>query len=85
MPTQYVKVIDAPNVPPRLKGRAVVVTVDEGKHEMTVSVDMPDDPTPNEIGYVRWSVGEFVDGLRRKLPGMIGDARDERIPPAAGG
>ncbi len=56
----------AGNAPERLLGSLITATVFESKLEF--SIEMPSDPTAQEIGYVRWSVAEFVDDLKRRNP-----------------
>jgi hypothetical protein len=68
------KTIDDPNAPARLRGKAVTILLDPASRTLAFEVDMPDDPTPNEIGYVEWSVGEYLDALRPQFP-FIGEKR----------
>ena len=63
-----VMTIDDPKAPERLIGRKVTATVDEVNKKLQYAIDMPDDPTPNEIGYVKLAIGEIVDRLRDKFP-----------------
>lgn len=60
---EFHRVIDDPNSPERLRGKTVTGVVDEVANRMNFLIDMPDDPTPNEIGYFKWFVGEFTDKL----------------------
>ena len=72
--------IDDPKAPPRLRGKVITAAVSESMSKLEFACDVPDDATPNETGYLRWSIGEFVDSLRAKLPGMIGDKTESLIP-----
>lgn len=67
---KYEKVIDADNAPPRLKGKVIALTVDEVRDKMEFRTDVPEDVTPQETGYLRWYIGEFVDSLKAKLPSI---------------
>lgn len=66
--TPITKTIDDPRAPERLRGKTVTLLIDEVGRTLSFEVDLPDDATPDEIGYFKWSVGEFVDGLRERFP-----------------
>ena len=68
------KVIDDPKAPERLRGKEVVIVLDEVKHTLDFSVEVPDDLTAQEQGYLDWSIGEYTDALRERFP-FIGDRK----------
>lgn len=74
----FSRTIDDPNAPERLKGLVVVATLVEGvpQGSLEFKIDMPDDPTPNEIGYFRWFIGETVDKLKAASPIEFSDPRE---------
>jgi hypothetical protein len=75
--SEFRRTIDDPNAPARLKGLLVTATLVEGdKGSLTFKIDMPDDPTPNEIGYFRWFIGETVDKLKAASPIEFSDPRE---------
>ena len=55
------RTITDPNAPERLKGKVIEAILAKGR--FTFNIDLPDDPTPQELGYFRWSVGELVEQL----------------------
>lgn len=55
--------ITAATAPPRLRGLVITATLARGRMEF--AIDLPDDPTAQETGFVRWTVGEFMDHIRR--------------------
>ncbi len=74
------KVIDEPNAPARLVGKVIKVMIDEVTDKMTFKVEVPDDITAQEKGYLDWFIGEFVDRLKEEVPGMIGDKTSAVVP-----
>jgi len=61
---EFVHIIDDPKAPDRLKGLEVKAILTEKR--LDFEVDMPDDPTPNELGYMRWFTGELVDKIQEQ-------------------
>lgn len=64
--SEYEKVIDDPNAPERLKGLILKAEcIWKGKKvQVKFSIDLPNNATPNEIGYVRLLIAETGDVLR---------------------
>lgn len=65
--TEYRYTIRDPNAPERLRGRTLIAVLVEGptKGAFEFSIDMPDDPTKQEIGYVEWFIGETVEAVTK--------------------
>ena len=80
MSVTHRKTIDDPRAPPRLRGKVIEITVNETDHQLQFRVDVPDDLTAQEKGYLDWSIGEYVEWLRKRMPDVVG----YRIPPKAG-
>jgi hypothetical protein len=81
--TAHTKTITDPNAPERLRGRHITAKIVRGQLE--ISLDLPGDYTPQEIGYIRWSVGELLDKLRVNLPNItFGEPRMECPPTTKG-
>ncbi len=59
---EFTHTISSDNAPERLKGKIVKAVLTEG--QLSFEIDMPDDPTPNELGYFKWFTGELVDKLK---------------------
>ena len=70
---EFVRVIDDPKAPERLRGQTITVTVDRRTRKLEFNTQVPDDATPQEIGYLKWFIGEFVDKLKENQPGVIGE------------
>lgn len=56
--------IDNPNAPERLRGKIIKAILTPEK--LDFALDFPENPTPNEIGYFKWFVGELADELQNK-------------------
>lgn len=79
MADTFTKVIDDPKAPERLRGRAITAIItrptSNAKGSLQFQIELPDDMTGQEKGYVDWLIGEYVDHLREKFPRLIGDRR----------
>lgn len=53
------------NAPERLRGLEVTLTLIGSR--MQFEIEMPDEPTPNELGYFKWFTGEMVEKVCKKL------------------
>ncbi len=54
------------NAPKRLQGLIVmaILSAEKGEQgELRFQIDMPEEPTNQELGYFRWMTGELVDKL----------------------
>lgn len=62
--------IDDLNAPKRLYGLVVTAKLYETPNgaRLEFMVDMPDEPTGQEIGYMKWFLGEIVDKLKDLAP-----------------
>lgn len=67
------------DAPERLRGLKIIATLSDKNRNFQFACEMPDDATPNEIGYFKWSVGEFVDRLKEDAPGLIGDSHFKKL------
>ena len=71
MKQEMAYVIKEDNAPARLKGLTITATITWGKLEFRVN--MPDDATAQEQGYIKWFIGEIVDKIDNEVPGFIGE------------
>jgi hypothetical protein len=53
------------NAPARLKGKEMVAVLTDDRLEF--QMDMPDNPTAQEVGFFKWFVGECMDELKSHL------------------
>jgi hypothetical protein len=65
--------------PIRLANREITVTIDDADLTLNFVVNLPDDPTEEEIAYLRTYIGERVAVLRAEFPGLIGEACREQV------
>ena len=62
---EYLYVIKEDNAPERLRGKTITATVTESKLEF--SVNLEEEPTAQEAGYLKWFLGEMVDLMKKRL------------------
>jgi len=60
--------ISDPRAPERLRGHLLTAQLDPVENTLMFYCDVPDDATAQELGYLRWFVGEFVDTLKEQFP-----------------
>lgn len=60
----FIRVIDDPNAPERLRGLEVQAVVTE--RAIDFEVDLPADVTPNELGYMRIFTSDLVDKIQER-------------------
>lgn len=79
MRDEFQKTITDPNAPERLKGKTVTAILTE--KSLNFVIDLPEDLTPNEIGYFRLFTGEVADMLRDKLGLSLTEHAPRRLEP----
>ncbi len=52
-----------PKAPPRLRGRSLKVSINDVTKKLTFEFNMPDEPTPNEVGYVKLICADVAEKL----------------------
>lgn len=75
---EYIHKIDDPNAPERLKGKIITAFLNE--KQLKFEMDMPDNPTPNEMGYFKWLIGEVVEDIQNKTGIQMPPGRIEKTP-----
>lgn len=67
-----VKIISDSNAPTRLIGQRIEITLERKKRKLQFKIETSDNLTPNEVGYLKLRIGEYVDDLRKDHP-FIGE------------
>lgn len=62
MRDEFTHTISDANAPERLRGLVVKAILTEARIDF--EIDMPDDPTPNELAYLQYFTGELMSKIR---------------------